>query len=84
MEHPDFGKLVWDEQFERYSITVGERDEAFKIGFDESDPERLEALLKASASLWRVKEKWFAQWRKTCFAYYTQELKEAWCAVCQW
>ncbi len=29
IEHPDFGRLVWDEQFERYSVTVGEGDEAF-------------------------------------------------------
>ena len=78
IEHPDFGKLVWDDQFERYSITVGEGNEAFEVGFDESDPDRLEALLQASASLWREKEEWFVQWRKACFEYYIQKLKKAW------
>jgi hypothetical protein len=78
INHPDFGKLVWDDQFERYSVTVGEGEEAFEIGFDESDRERLDALLEASASLWRVKEEWFVEWRKACFGYYVQKLKKAW------
>lgn len=76
--HPDFGKLVWDEQFERYKVTIGKGRKAFEIGFDEPDRERLDALLDAAASLWRVKDQWFAQWRKACFEHYVQNLKEAW------
>ena len=78
IEHPDLGKLEWDEQFERYKVTVGEGRDAFDIGFDESDRERLDAMLDAAASLWRVKDQWFVQWRKACFEHYVPELKEAW------
>ena len=69
VEHSDFGKLEWDEPFERYSITVGEGSEAIAIGFHESDRERLESLLLTSAKLWRAREQWFVQWRIACFDY---------------
>ena len=78
IEHPDFGKLEWDDQFERYSVTIGDGHDAFEIGFDESDRERLVALLQTSASLWRANEEWFVKWRKACFEYYVRELKDAW------
>lgn len=78
VDHADFGTLEWDDDFERYSVTIGDGHDAFDIGFEESDRESLEDLLQASAALWREKEQWFAQWRKACFDYYVKELKDAW------
>ena len=78
IEHPDFGTLVWNEDFERYATSVGHGPDAFDLGFEESDANRLAELLDAAASLWRDREKWLAQWRKSCFKYYVNELKAEW------
>ncbi len=78
IDHPDFGTLRWDEGFERYTTTVDAGANAFELGFQESDANRLAELLDAAAPLWRDREKWLARWRKACFEYYIRELKDEW------
>ena len=78
IDHPGFGVLHWDDDFDRYSFRAGEGDEAFELGFAEKDSQLLHELLDAAADLWRQKDDWFINWRKVCFDYYIAELKEAW------
>lgn len=78
VDHPDFGVLRWDEGRGRYATIVGEGAQTFELGFQESDSDLLANLLEAAASLWCAQEEWLARWRKSCFDYYAQNLKDEW------
>ena len=76
--HDVFGKLAWDADYERYTTTYGDGDDAFHLSFEAPSREQIDTLLSAAAQLWKNRLEWLVQWREACFKYYMEKLKDAW------
>ncbi len=73
-----FGTLKFDQEREHFEADTSFRGSKMYVTFETDSIDELKELIKHAKPLWKKRQSWFSIWRKACFEYYVQELKEAW------